>query len=157
MLVQHGKPSSIPVALVRRVSWPDQQVIRCTLGTVTQTLAQLRSFRPPVIAIVGEVAGAPLEMDWFANRPLFGKRFLITSPEATASKLASFIRDEGGIGIIEPAMTIKPPDSWTLMDEAIGNWINSTGWFSRVLMASMDCYNEYGIEDSMRGRFLIVA
>lgn len=120
MLVQHGKPSSIPVALVRRVSWPDQQVIRCTLGTVTQTLAQLRSFRPPVIAIVGEVAGAPLEMDWFANRPLFGKRFLITSPEATASKLASFIRDEGGIGIIEPAMTIKPPDSWMLMDEAIG-------------------------------------
>lgn len=119
MLTHHGKPSSTPVALARRVSWPDQQVIRCTLGTVSQTLSQLRSLRPPIIAIVGEVAGAPLEMDWFTNRPLFGKKFLIASSESTANKLLSLIREEGGIGVVEPAIEITPPASWDDIDDII--------------------------------------
>ncbi|MCU0711072.1 MAG: uroporphyrinogen-III C-methyltransferase [Pirellula sp.] len=119
MLVQYGRPSSTPVALVRRVSWHDQQTVRCTLGTVAQTLSQLRGFRPPVIAIVGEVAGAPLNMDWFAQRPLSGKRFLIASSESTATKLESLIREEGGSAILEPAMKIASPETWTQIDEAI--------------------------------------
>jgi uroporphyrinogen III methyltransferase/synthase len=119
MLMQHGKPSSTPVALVRRVSWADQQVVRCTLGTVSQTLSQFRGLRPPVIAIVGEVAGAPLEMDWFTTRPLFGIRLLITSSESTATKLQSLISEEGGISVVEPALKITPPVSWQQIDDII--------------------------------------
>jgi uroporphyrinogen III methyltransferase/synthase len=132
MLVQHGKPGSTPVALVRRVSWDDQQVVRCTLGTLSQTLSHLRSFRPPVIAIVGEVAGAPLEMDWFTTRPLSGMRFLIVSSESTANKLQSLISEEGGSAVVEPAMNITPPNSW----EQIDNMIDRISRFDWIVFAS---------------------
>ncbi|MCU0719696.1 MAG: uroporphyrinogen-III C-methyltransferase [Pirellula sp.] len=132
MLVQNGKPSSTPVALVRRVSWDDQQIVRCTLGSVSQTLSQHRSFRPPVIAIIGEVADAPVDMDWFASRPVSGLRFLIASSETTGAKLCSLISDEGGMAVIEPATKIAPPASW----EQIDTIIEDISRFDWILFAS---------------------
>ena len=138
MLMQYGKPSSTPVALIRRVSWDDQQVLRCTLGTVSQAISQLRSFRPPVIAIVGEVAGAPIEMDWFNTRPLSGMRFLVASSEATAQKLQSLITNEGGVAVVEPAMNIAPPTSWEQIDNVI-DVINRFDWIVFASAHGVDC------------------
>jgi uroporphyrinogen III methyltransferase/synthase len=53
-LMQAGKSPSTPVAIVRRCSWPDQQVISCTLGSVADTIAT-RDIRPPAVVLVGDV------------------------------------------------------------------------------------------------------
>jgi uroporphyrinogen III methyltransferase/synthase len=55
-LVRGGRSSQTPVAIVRRVTWPDQEVIRSTLGDVANEIEQ-RVLRPPAVIIVGEVAG----------------------------------------------------------------------------------------------------
>jgi uroporphyrinogen III methyltransferase/synthase len=55
-LVRNGRSADAPVVIVRRATWPDQQVFRCTLGTVAQVIEQGR-LRPPAVIIVGEVAG----------------------------------------------------------------------------------------------------
>jgi uroporphyrinogen III methyltransferase/synthase len=56
-LVRGGKSPETPVAIVRRVTWPDQQVFRCTLGNVAEVIEQGR-LRPPAVIVVGEVVGS---------------------------------------------------------------------------------------------------
>jgi uroporphyrinogen III methyltransferase / synthase len=54
-LLREGKSPELPVAIVRRCSWPDQTVHRCTLGTVAEVVARL-DIHPPAVIMVGEVA-----------------------------------------------------------------------------------------------------
>ena len=37
-LVRGGRSSDTPVAVVRRATWPDQQVFRCTLGSLADMI-----------------------------------------------------------------------------------------------------------------------
>jgi len=52
-LVRGGRSPDTPVAVVRRVSWPDQQVYHATLGTVAD-LIEREQIRPPTLIVVGE-------------------------------------------------------------------------------------------------------
>src|SRR5439155_4797029 len=54
-LIAAGKPATTPVAIARRVSFPDQQRIDTTLGNVASVIKQ-RRLRPPVVFIIGYVA-----------------------------------------------------------------------------------------------------
>jgi uroporphyrinogen III methyltransferase / synthase len=51
-LVRGGRSPDAPVVIVRRVTWPDAQVFRCTLGNVADVIEQGR-LRPPAVVIVG--------------------------------------------------------------------------------------------------------
>jgi uroporphyrinogen III methyltransferase/synthase len=53
-LMRGGRSADTPVAIVRRVSWPDQETIHCTLGTVGEVI-QRRNLRAPAVIVVGEV------------------------------------------------------------------------------------------------------
>ncbi|HST63585.1 MAG TPA: uroporphyrinogen-III C-methyltransferase [Mycobacteriales bacterium] len=53
-LVKHGRPATTPVAVVRRATLPDQQVLITTLGTVADAVAEA-GLRPPAVVVVGEV------------------------------------------------------------------------------------------------------
>ena len=55
-LIGGGRSPETPVAIVRRASWPDQETIRCTLGTVADVIQQ-QAVRPPAVIVVGEVVG----------------------------------------------------------------------------------------------------
>jgi uroporphyrin-III C-methyltransferase / precorrin-2 dehydrogenase / sirohydrochlorin ferrochelatase len=55
-LVARGRPASTPVAVVRRATLPDQQVLVATLGTVAAAVADA-GLRPPAVVVVGEVVG----------------------------------------------------------------------------------------------------
>jgi uroporphyrinogen III methyltransferase/synthase len=106
------------VALVRRCSWPDQQTIRCTLANVAQTLVD-QKIRPPVVAIVGEVASAEPAVSWFASRPLFGRTVLITRPVDQIEPLRERLEELGARTLIQPAIEIREPADWQPVDEAI--------------------------------------
>jgi uroporphyrinogen III methyltransferase/synthase len=54
-LVRCGRSADTPVVIVRRATWPDQQVFRCTLGNLADTI-ECGPLRPPAVIIVGEVA-----------------------------------------------------------------------------------------------------
>ena len=55
-LLHGGRPPDTPVAIVRRASWPAQEVVRCTLATVADRIEQ-QILGPPAIVVVGEVVG----------------------------------------------------------------------------------------------------
>lgn len=52
-LVRGGRSPDTPVAVVRRVAWPDQQTFHATLGTLAE-LVEREQIRPPTLIVVGE-------------------------------------------------------------------------------------------------------
>lgn len=117
-LLHRGKPADTPVLIVRRCTWPDQSTLRCTLGTVATTIAE-HQLRPPAVIIVGEVVSLAPEVSWFASRPLFGCRVLVTRPRDQAAELIEPLQELGADVLIQPAIQIAPPAGWTKVDAAL--------------------------------------
>lgn len=115
-LIEAGKAPSTPVVIVRRCSWPDQEVIRCELGTVAATIASMPRLRPPIISIVGDVIRMAKAMDWFSIRPWFGKQVWVTSPDHTGRLLGKKFIELGAQVIHQPVMSIEPPKDWHDID-----------------------------------------
>lgn len=118
-LIRAGKSPKTAVALVRRVSWPEQEVIRCELGNVAETIRARKGFRPPVISIIGDVVNMPQTMNWFSQRPLFGKRILLTGTEQTNRKLSEQLSALGAHLTAQPVLRTVLLDDWKCIDPVI--------------------------------------
>ncbi len=66
-LVERGRAGSTPVAVVRRATLPDQQVLVATLDTVAAAVADA-GLRPPAVVVVGEVVGLRDQL-WAGSPP----------------------------------------------------------------------------------------
>ena len=117
-LTDHGKSPSTPAALIRQGTTPQQEVITGTLDTIVE-LAQASKFSPPAILVVGKVVELCDTLNWFEQKPLFGKGIVITRPERQADDLACLLSAEGAQPISFPTIKIVPPISWRELDCAI--------------------------------------
>jgi uroporphyrinogen III methyltransferase/synthase len=117
-LLAAGKSPATPVALVRRCSFPDQQMWQTTLGEVA-TFVEQTKLRPPVIIVVGEVAAASRDWSWFDQRPLFGQRVLVTRPAHQADHLRLPLTELGAEVLLQPAIEISDPIDWQPVDDVI--------------------------------------
>lgn len=116
-LLQAGKSAATPVALVRRISWPDQQIIHSTLGAVAEELTPSHKLRPPVLVVVGEVAHQSnitaiikphLSSPDLLMKPLHGRNILVTRSEADSNRLASLLQPYGASIVYQPLIQIEP-------------------------------------------------
>ncbi len=131
-LIQAGMPDSMPAAVIRRCSWSDQLVFRCSLGEVA---ARLRAgLRPPIIVVVGQVAGLGEQYDWYSNRPLRGVGVLVTRPVSQADQLAESLRALGADVYCQPMTRIDPIDDFSNLDHCIDRL--SKGCYSGITFSS---------------------
>lgn len=105
-LLAAGKPAETPVAVLRRVSLPDQTRIQTTLGEVADVVARER-LRPPVVFLIGPAAGQT-DWAWFERRPLFGRRILVTRPAEQTDDLAKPLAELGAEVLAQPVVEIRP-------------------------------------------------
>jgi len=119
-LVRHGRARETPAIIVRRCSWPDQERIDCTLGTLAETIRTQR-LRPPAVIVVGEVAVASETATWFTNRPLFGQTVLVTRPVQQAIELRRLLEERGARVLVQPAIEITPLSDTKELDRQLGN------------------------------------
>jgi len=119
-LIAAGKSPSTPVAILRRISLPDQKRIDTTLAEVAAVVKQCK-LRPPVVFIVGEVAAHGAAWSWFEKRPLFGQRVLVTRPAHQAADLAAPLVHLGAEVLLQPAIKIVPPG---LQSRVNTDWID---------------------------------
>lgn len=131
-LIRAGKPGETPVAIVRRCSLPDQQVIRCRLDEVAEQLTPASKLRPPVIVIIGPVTDLADPMHWIESRPLLGQTVLVTRPADQADSLAQPLRHLGAQVLIQPVIEIAPLEDWSEVDRTI----ESLGDFDYVVFCS---------------------
>ena len=116
-LIEHGRKPDTPAALIRWGTKPAQEVITTTLAEAPNV-----KIAPPAIFVVGEVVNLREKLKWFENRPLFGKRILVTRARAQASKLSRALQDLGAAVVECPTIRIAPPsDEFKMLDAAIKN------------------------------------
>jgi len=141
-LLQNGRAPETPVAVVYWASTARQQTLVATLATVQDRLQQT-SIKPPALIIVGEVVSLRNELNWFENRPLFGKRILVTRAAEQAAQLVRLLTDAGAEALVCPLIAIAPPDDPVPLDAAIDQLaatdlliltsVNAVHWFFRRL------------------------
>ncbi len=85
-LVRHGASPETPVAMIRWGTTGRQQTIQGTLATIAGVASQA-DFKPPAVTVVGEVARLRENLNWFEQRPLFGRRIVVTRSREQASEL----------------------------------------------------------------------
>jgi uroporphyrinogen III methyltransferase/synthase len=78
------------------------------LGNIAERLAAAE-FAAPAIAVFGEVVSLRQELNWFEDRPLFGKRIVVTRTRAQAGALSDQLRGLGADVIELPTIRIEPP------------------------------------------------
>jgi uroporphyrinogen III methyltransferase/synthase len=155
-LTAHGKSPLTPVALIRRGTTPQQEVITGTLDSIVE-LTQARKFSPPAILVVGKVVDLRDTLNWFEQKPLFGKGIVITRPQRQADDLARLLISEGAYPIYFPTIKIVPPANWHGLDEAIDilttyNWLIFTSangvqfFFERLWEKNKDIRDLKGIK-----------
>jgi len=119
-LIQHGKPASTPVALVRWGTTPRQQTVSGTLENIVQRTKDA-GIKAPAIIVVGEVVTLRQAMKWFDKRPLLGKRIVVTRARAQASDLIQRLSELGAECLEFPTIKVEPPPDWSPLDKALEN------------------------------------
>jgi uroporphyrinogen III methyltransferase / synthase len=117
-LVLHGRSGDTKIALVRWGTTPRQQTVTGTLDDIVERVRAAR-LKAPAIIVVGGVVGLREQMQWFEQRPLFGKRIIVTRARQQASVLVERLSALGAVCLQYPTIRIEPPASWDELDDAI--------------------------------------
>jgi uroporphyrinogen III methyltransferase / synthase len=147
-LVARGRAPETPVALVRWGTTPEQATVS---GTLADIVARVRAagLKAPAIIVVGEVVGLRERLRWFEDRPLFGKRIVVTRSREQASDLVRALYGLGADCLECPTIRVAPPDDPGPLDRAIDrlqdyDWIAFTsvngvaGFFERLFARNRD-------------------
>jgi uroporphyrinogen III methyltransferase/synthase len=118
-LITHGRAPETPVALVRWATTPRQETLTGTLADIAAR-ATAADFQPPAVIIIGEVVGLREQLRWFDNRPLFGRRILVTRAADQAGPMVEALLAHGAEPVLCPTIGIVPPPSHDELDAAIG-------------------------------------
>ena len=100
-LIAGGRDAATPVAAIRWGTRPEQRTVRATLETIDQLGAEA-----PSAIVVGAVAG--LDLGWFEQRPLFGRRIVVTRAREQASELRARLEQLGAEVIELPSIALEP-------------------------------------------------
>ncbi|MDP1819834.1 MAG: uroporphyrinogen-III C-methyltransferase [Acidimicrobiales bacterium] len=101
-LMAGGRSPDTPVAAVRWGTRPEQRTVRATLGTIAaQDLAS------PSVIVVGGVAA--VDLGWFEQRALFGRRVVVTRTRGQASQLAAALHGLGADPVEVPVIEVADP------------------------------------------------
>jgi uroporphyrinogen III methyltransferase/synthase len=126
-LVAAGRSPQTPVACVRWGTIPEQRTVTGTLEDIAERVAEA-GLKPPAITVVGDVValrGAGL--DWYEQRPLFGRRVVVTRARAQAGELSVELERLGAEVYEFPTIEIQAPEDFGPIDAAIRD-LDSFGW-----------------------------
>lgn len=125
-LVTHGRHPETPAAVIHRGASVHQRVVTGTLEDIAAR-TEAAGIEPPAIIVVGEVVRLRQQLAWFEQKPLLGRRILVTRSRTQASELVRALEDLGGEAVEFPLIEVQPPASYDLLDEAIGQ-LQSFDW-----------------------------
>ena len=151
-LVAHGRAPDEPAALVYDATTPAQQ-------TVTGTLATIRAdarVDKPALFVIGRVAALREHLRWFDDRPLFGRRIVVTRSREQAGELIEMLEERGAEAIAAPTIRIAPPEDAGPLARAAAqasrfDWIifasaNAVDNFMSALLAAGDVRDLKGVK-----------
>ncbi len=117
-LVAHGMDPATPVGMVRWGTTGQQQSIAGTLANIAG-LAEEKKFAAPAVTIIGNVVKLRGKLNWFEQRPLFGRRIVVTRAREQAGTLGRQLSELGAEVVEIPTIRIVPPEEKTPLADAL--------------------------------------
>ncbi len=108
VLIEHGRPASCPAAVIQWASTPQQRTIVGTVGDIAAKAAAA-GLGMPALTVVGQIVGLRDKLRWYDQKPLFGRRVLVTRAKEQSESLAQALREAGAAAIELPMISIRPP------------------------------------------------
>jgi len=117
-LIREGKAATTPAAMVQSGTLPHQRTVVDTLAGLPERVA-LAGLGPPALLVVGEVIARRSALSWFEERPLFGRRVVVTRPADESDLSASILEGLGAEVLVAPTVVIEPIEDYTEVDQSI--------------------------------------
>lgn len=117
-LLAAGLDSDTPAALLERGTTARQRRIVATAATLKEAVGQA-DICTPAMLLVGQVCALSDTLHWAEDRPLGGRRFLLTRPRQNMSVLAGRLRELGAQVIEMPAIRTEIISPNQLLKEAL--------------------------------------
>ncbi|MEO0587009.1 MAG: uroporphyrinogen-III C-methyltransferase, partial [Planctomycetota bacterium] len=139
-MIEGGAAADTAVAVTQWGTTARQRSVRTRLETAADDVAA-SGVGAPAIVVVGPVAGAigdhaadevPAGLDWFVNRPLFGKTVLVTRTRQQASALSARLEAMGAEVLEAPTIELVPPAD----DAGLARAVAEVGSFDWVVLTS---------------------
>lgn len=117
-LIAHGRAADTPACAIQWGSYARQRVVVGTLATLPR-LAVEAKLGAPAITVIGEVVRYREKIRWFDNRPLSGRRVVVTRSREQASELSDLLSRVGAEVVEAPVARQEPPTSWEDLDGSL--------------------------------------
>jgi uroporphyrinogen III methyltransferase/synthase len=150
-LVSNGRSPDESAALIYAGTTPAQQTV---VGTLAQIAGRAHQHDPAML-VIGPVAGLREHLRWFDDRPLFGRRIVVTRSREQAGELVDMLEEYGADAIQAPTIRIAPPEDMDALDRACAeapgyDWIvftsaNGVDSFMRRMLETSDIRELKGI------------
>lgn len=102
-LIKYGKNPETPIGIIERGCEARQNT---TIGTLENIMTKAQGIKPPAIVIIGEIVKKRELYKWFEDKPLFGKRIVVTREAHEGYKFGSQIERLGGKAISLPMINL---------------------------------------------------
>ncbi|MDA0722718.1 MAG: uroporphyrinogen-III C-methyltransferase [Verrucomicrobia bacterium] len=137
-LLDGGLSEDRPAAVVSHGTLSAQRKVLTTLGSLVEEVEKA-GLAAPAIIFVGNAVGLAREQDWFSDRPLFGRRIVVTRAREQASKLNRMLEKAGAEVLELPLIEVKPACNKEVVAEVL-SCIASYEW---VLFTSANGVREF--------------
>jgi uroporphyrinogen III methyltransferase/synthase len=117
-LIAHGRPADDAAALISRGTLVGQETAVATLGEVAARLAD-GPLDGAVTLVIGKVVGLREHLRWFDQRPLFGRRVLVTRSRHQSAELVELLEAAGAEAIEAPVLRVAGLDDFEGLDLAL--------------------------------------
>jgi uroporphyrinogen III methyltransferase/synthase len=153
-LVQAGRDSGTPAAVIEKGTTLAQRTVVGTLATIAER-AREADIKPPAVLVVGGVVELAETLAWWENRPLWGKTVMVTRSRDQASRLVEALTVAGARCLEAPTIEIMPPADFAPLDAALQHltrydWVIFTS--ANGVNAFMDRLFHMGLDVRALGR-----
>ncbi len=125
-LIKNGKSPETPVALVRWGTTSRQKTVSGTLSDIVEGV-RAANLKAPSIIVIGDVVRLRNQMKWFENRPLLGKKIVVTRAREQSSDLVAKLSEMGADVLECPTIKVVPSEDLLPLDSAISS-LKSYDW-----------------------------
>ena len=150
-LVSNGRTGDEPAVLIYDATLPSQRTIEGSLGSV----GDLADPEKAALLVVGPLAGLRAHLRWFDDRPLSGRRIVVTRSHEQAVELIDMLEERGAEAIPAHAIRIAKPEDPRPLEDACAkastfDWIvfasaNAVDSFMGCLLAAGDVRDLHGV------------
>lgn len=93
-LIEAGMPSDTPAAVIEKATTSAQRTVTAALSEITDKTRE-EGIGSPALIVVGKVIGLRERLNFFENKPLFGKKLLVPKIGEQTSGLTEALTEKG--------------------------------------------------------------